>query len=571
MSKPMKRFNIHLITAMLACMAAFPSHAATINVNVRSNKGNLTQELRQRCAHAAYGDTVVLNFAKGNYTIDGTIVLNTHVVIKGAGRGSTTITLDKGSDRNGYKAFLDDTFFKVAGTLKRPVTLSISDIAIKLKEHTGVWWAGERCFAVKVYHASRVDIRHVDSYMHNAICTNFDLQVCSNVTVTDCVISNYNNTTDGGNLWLRGEMHNINVKRNKFYKYGKDEAVGIFDRLVDNSTNSYVRGKASRTDIFVEDNEFHYKYDGKDKNMADNCYNHTVLSVMTDHSKSKDCCTTRNLHITRNKFIMTDMTARCMYISFDPADVHSGIFIEDNTIVNEAVGYDKRCYRQDIEVNDLSACGDTIRINGNRVSNKKLVLDPSGAQGYSFLLVQGGNVCMDGNKIVNEATVIPGSGKSTGVQLVWCGEQGGSVTMRNNVCKGIKCIAAIGAGNGTDKFTLNASNNYFAGDTRVYCHKVKRLDINFTGNTLVSGNMNFFLQEFAPTGTVVFNNNNVTVNGGNGQFMTHWSANSTRDYRFERLEVKNNVLHGVNSEQDLFINVTNVGKRTARANTITRQ
>lgn len=150
MSKPMKRFNIHLITAMLACMAAFPGHAVTINVNVRSNKGNLTQELRQRCAHAAYGDTVVLNFAKGNYTIDGTIVLNTHVVIKGAGRGSTTITLDKGSDRNGYKAFLDDTFFKVAGTLKRPVTLSISDIAIKLKEHTGVWWAGERCFAVKV-------------------------------------------------------------------------------------------------------------------------------------------------------------------------------------------------------------------------------------------------------------------------------------------------------------------------------------------------------------------------------------------------------------------------------------
>ena len=567
----MKQLNTYFIMAMLACMAVLPIQARTINVNISSTKGNLTQELRQRCSQASYGDTVVLNFAKGTHTVSGTIEFKTHAIIKGAGRDKTTIILDKGSDRTGFKAFTDDTFFKVAGTLKRPVTLSIRDIGFKLKEHNGTWWAGERCFAVKVYHANRVDIHRVDSYMQNAICTNFDLQVCSNVTVTDCIISNYNNTTDGGNLWIRGEMHNINVKRNKFYKYGKDEAVGVYDRLVDNSTNSYIRGKATRTDIFIEDNEFYYKYDGRDKNMADNSYNHTVLSLMTDHNKSKDCCTTRNVHIRGNKFYMTDMTARCMYIAFDPADVHSDIYIENNQIFNEAINYDKKCYRQDIEVNDLSSCNDTIRINNNTVKNKKLVLNPSGSQGYSFLLVQGGNVCMDGNKIVNEATVNPADGKSTGVQVVWCGETGGSVTMRNNVCKGIKCIAAIGAGNGTDKFTLNAFNNYFAGDTRVYCHSIKRLDINFTGNTLVSDNMNFFLQEFAPKGSVVFNNNDVTVTPGGGQFMTHWSGNSTRDYRFERLEVKGNVLRGVSSEQDFFMNVTNVGKRNVSTNTISRR
>ena len=77
-------------------------------------------------------------------------------------------------------------------------------------------------------------------------------------------------------------------------------------------------------------------------------------------------------------------------------------------------------------------------------------------------------------------------------------------------------------------------------------------------------------QEFADKGTVVFRNNDVTVTPGGGEFLTHWSKVSTKNYRFDRLDVQNNVFRGVKTERDFFKNVTNTGKRTLRSNTITR-
>ena len=562
---------IQIACLMVIALTSLGGHARNISIEVNNVRDDLTSQLREQCARATYNDTVTLNFGKGTFTVSGTVVFKCHVVIKGQGAANTTILLDNGKDRTGFKAFTDDTYFKVYGTLQHPVSLEMRNLTMRLKDHKGIWWEDSKKdtekYAVKIYHANQVDINNVESYMSNAKITNFDLHVCSNVTVTDCILSNYNNCQIGGNLWIRGEMHNILVKNNKFYKYGKDEALGVFGRVVDNS-KGYVVGAAKRTDIFIEDNEFYYGYKGKDKDPE--AYNHTILTLMTDHKKSQDVCTTRNFHLRNNKFHMTDATARCMYICFDPADVHEGIYIENNLIENENTEADKRYYRQDIEVNDLSSCGDTVHIIGNTVKNKRLVLNPSGNQGYSFLLVQGGNVCLDGNKVINEKIVNPANGKATGMQLVWCGAQGGDVTLRNNVCKGLMCIAYVGAGDGTEHFVLNASNNYFEGSTRVYSHKIKRLDLNFTGNTFKSSDVNFFLQEFADKGTVVFNNNEVTIKGGNGQFMTHWGKNSTHDYHFDKLEVKNNVIRGVNNERDLFKNVTNVKKRNVKANQITR-
>ena len=140
--------------------------------------------------------------------------------------------------------------------------------------------------------------------------------------------------------------------------------------------------------------------------------------------------------------------------------------------------------------------------------------------------------------------------------------------MRNNVFKGLKYISTVGAGSGTPSFTLNATNNYFSGDTRIYCDKISQLNLNFTNNTFESNNANFFLQEFASRGTLVFNNNVVTVNAEGGRLMTHWNKNSLKSMRFDRLEVKNNTFKGVNTESDLLKYMTNVGKRQVKSNKI---
>ena len=563
----MKRLNQYICLLVLL-LTAIVGQARTININVDDVRGDLTQSLREQCGKATYNDLVVLNFGSGTYTVTGTIRFNCSVVIKGQGRDKTTVILDKGSDRQGFKAFTDDTYFRITGTLKNPITASISDLTIKLKEHKGIWWEGEARNAVKIYHATRVDIHDMDSYMQNAVITNIDMRVCSNVTVTNCIISNYNNCDDGGGLWIRGEMHNINVKGNKFYKYGKDETLGIYDRVVD-VTNGYVRGKARRTDIFVEDNEFYYGgYNGKDKNPEANCG--MLFTLMTDHKLSTDQCTTRNFHLRNNKFFINDVTTRCMYIGFDPADYHKDIFIENNQIINGDIGREYRYYHKDIEVHDLSSCGDTIHINGNTVRNKALVVNSHGETGYMFMQTRGGIIGVHGNQIVNEVTRNRKTGKSYGMQLIWCQFEGGDVTLTSNVCKGLSHIAYVGGGEGTPLFKLKAYNNYFEGDTRVYSHKIKEMDLNFTNNTFRSNTMHFFLQEFAPKGSVVFNSNDVTVTSGDGQFMTHTGKSSTNSMRFDRLEVRGNIFKGVRNENEMFRNVTNVRKRNVSSNRISR-
>lgn len=554
----------------LACVTTFPVQSKVYSVNVNNAKGDLTQHLRQQCAIADRQDTVVISLGRGEFTINGTVEFKCNAIIRGEGKDQSTIILDNGSDRTGFKAFTDDTFLMFHGLINQPITVDMSDLTIRLKDHKGIWWndANKRQekYAVKIYHANHVDISRVNSYMSNAVITNFDLRVCSNVTVNGCIISNYNNTHTGGNLWIRGEMHNINVKGNKFYKYGSDEIIGVYSNLVNNKGN--IRGNATRTDIFIEENEIYYGYSGKDKDKQ--MINNTLLTLQTGENEGKWVTTTRNLHVKNNKFLINDDCRRCVFISLPQQDKHEDIYFEGNQIINEDLHSDQLYYRQDIEVHDLTSSTDPIHIVNNVVTNKNPVLNPSKTIGYSFMLITGGNVDLSGNKIVSTVTTDPFTGKETGVQLIWCGAEGGTVTMRDNVCKGVKCIATVGAGSGTKQFTLNASNNHFAGDTRVYCHKVESLNLNFTGNTLVCNNMNFFLQEFASRGTVVFNNNDVTVSTGDGRFMTHWSNASTDAMKFERLEVKNNVFRGVKGETDMFSKMTNVKKRTLRSNKFTR-
>lgn len=558
----MTRFMKYSFLVALACMSLLTAQARNINVDVNTIRGDLTRELRGIGERADINDTVILNFPKGNFTIDGTIQFWCNVVIKGAGRNKTTIIMDQGKDRDGFQAFKDDSFINILGSLEHPISASISNLSIKLKEHQGIWWTDGERYAVKIYHSNHVDINNVDSYMANANITNFDMRVCSNVTVTNCNITNYNNSEIGGCLWVRGEAHNIVITHNKFYKYGKDEVLAFYSRLV--NANGYVRGSVSRSDITVSDNDFYYGgYPDKDKNTSS--INSMIVSLFTDNKKSADRCTTSNFRLTNNSFHIDDVCTRCIYISFDPADTHNGIYIQNNIITNSALNVSKKYYRQDIEVNDLSDSKDVIHIVDNSITN----YDVSGSgSSYSFLLMQGGNVEMLNNKIVNKATVNPSDGKIAGVQLVWCGANGGTVTMTNNVCKGIKFISTVGAGDGAKSFTLNASNNYFSGDTRIYCNKIEQLNLNFTNNTFVSHDMNFFLQEFASRGTLIFNNNQVTVNTGGGRLMTHWDNTSLDSKRFDKLEVKNNIFKGVKSEQDLLKHITNTGKRSIKGNSI---
>ena len=112
--------------------------------------------------------------------------------MRGKGRNQTTIVFAPGQNRSGQKAYTSDAFFKFHGTPAHPISVSISDIAFSIVAHEGILWKDGELHAVKINHANRVDIHDVDSYMENAYITNFDLRVCSNVTITGNTITNYN-------------------------------------------------------------------------------------------------------------------------------------------------------------------------------------------------------------------------------------------------------------------------------------------------------------------------------------------------------------------------------------------
>ena len=568
MLKTMKQIFKYTLLAVLACLATMTCNAKTIRIDAKKVKGDFAMQLRDLCSTATYNDTVVFNFGKGVYTIDATIECKCNVIIKGKGRKKSKIVFDHGHTRNGKRAYTSDAFIKIHGTPRHTISVDISDVSFGIKEHQGIWWEDAERYAVKIYHANHVNVHDVDSYLENAYITNFDLRVCSNVTFFNNTITNYNNCKTGGCLWLRGDMHNITIKNNRFYKYGKDETLAFFGNVID-SSNGNVTGAVTRTNIMVDGNEFYYGgYKRKDKDPEANCS--MVLSYFSEEQDSGERCTTNNLTLRNNTFHISDVTSRCIYLGFNHADRHNNILIENNQITNTAINREYKYYHQDIEVHDASSGNDTIRIINNKVQNYNTVIDPYGSSAYAFLRVHGGTYLAQANKVVNHATINPTNGKAAGIRAVWCGAEGGNITLRDNVFKGLYYTGFFSSSKGCEQAKFNAQNNYFSGDTRIYCNNIKRLDIDFTCNTLDSDNTNFFLQEFADHGSVTFNNNLVTVKDGHGELMTHWSKVSTDSMRFDKLEVTNNVLKGVKNEAELLRNITNVNKRKVRNNTISR-
>jgi hypothetical protein len=557
----MKKTLIFLALLFALTCVVPQAGAITRHVNVSELEGELTQALRDTIKNLNYNDTVYINFDRiGCDTISGTITMHCNVVMTGLGRCKSTVVLDNGIDQPGFTAFNDDTFFAILGSLEHNISVSITNMSFKLKDHSGIWWESEPKHAVKIYHSNHVTINNVDSYLKNAVCTNFDLRVCSNVSVTNCNIVNYNNCNDGGCLWLRGNMQNITVADNRFYKYGNDETLAVFSRLTDANAQTY--GNAIHSNILIRNNDFYYGYDGNDKNAL---FNDMQFTLMSGGSGS-NTCSTNNFLFSDNRFFVNDLTHRIISVVFNTSDTFSNIQFNNNTFIKNYVGSIARYYRNDIEVDNQSSQNDTIFFRNNIFRNDNPVVNPSNDTGDAYFLIQGGKLCIEGNTMMNTVTTDTAAADDIGPTLVWCGARGGDVTLRNNLCRNLKVLARISAGGGISKFKMMASNNSFHGDTRLYCNAIDTLDLVFNNNLIVTPDMSFFLQEFASTGSVVFNNNNVFVTTNYGKLMTHWNSNPTSSYHFNTLEVKNNLFRGVTSIDNLLKYITNVTNRDVSGN-----
>lgn len=547
----------------VAAMVLFSASAATAgNVTLRVSQlsGDLTTALRQRVATLGPADNLLLYFDKaGSFTLNGTVEFNCNVEIKGLGSGKTTIVLNDGTPAAGFKPFTDDCFLKLNGTPSVNHTFSMHDIAVRLRDHKGIWWQDAEKLAVKLYDASRVDIYNVYSYMSNAVCTNFDLRSCDNVTVKNCTIINYNNCNTGGNLWLRANMKNVLITGNKFYKYGNDEALAFFE-LENNGPGLYQ--ETYRSNINVTDNDFYYTNGTHSKTDV-------LCSVLFTFFYSEDGSVakgghTQGLHVRNNNFYIDDPLSCIMSLTFWEHDTHSDVVISDNHIENRANSSDRLYYHQDIGVKDLASTPAEIVFENCTTINNADFVSPYKDSGYTHLLVSGANVKLSDCTFTDNVSSSRLTSNKLGASLIWFTNLGGTVTLSNCVTSGTRLLATVSFGDGINKnVAINATGCTFNGGSTIYCNKVKHLDLNFTDNTFNSpDNMGFFLQEFANEGSVVFKDNTVTSSGG--QLMTHWS--SVDNHHFTRLEVTGNTFRGVNGQADLLKNIKSVSRRNVSGN-----
>ena len=570
-----------LLAAFTIIAASVVAHARVVTINLSSlGTTDVTEGLRQQLSSLTYSDKAIILLDKpGTFVLRGTVTGKCSVEMRGLGAEQSKIELDNGANKGAFKAFTDDTFIEFTGTKEHPISVDIMDLSIALKEHHGYWWVEDHKnrsssmqekYAVKIYHADRVNIERVNSTMQNAVITNFNLRVCHNVTVKDCVITNYNNCYTGGNLWFQGEAKNVLVTNNKFYKYGNDEALAFY-AITTNAYDFKTQHPADceKSNISVTDNVFNYGYTGKGKFDIANDMLVNVSSIQNPNHRYG--MHLKNFTFTGNVFNISDIVKTELRFSFGSNDTHESILVADNKFINNALKTNHKFYKNDILVRDSSPSvkADTIMIRENMFVNNADIVNPSDGAGLSHINMEGGTVNFVANQITNNVTTSSITGKATGGQLLWASSSGGFIKMRDNVCRGLCKIASVMTSDGINDFTIEAYNNYFQGDTRIYCKKVKRLDLNFTGNTFKSNNMNFFLQEFAAEGSLTFNSNDVTA--ANGQLMTHWdNKTSTNSMRFKHLEVKNNVFKGMSDERSVLTNCTNVKRRKVSGNSYRR-
>jgi hypothetical protein len=541
--KSFKKVPTAKLLFTLIILMLISSVTANANTVTDSVPPSLTESIRTRLnnkfGNLTAADTAIIYFQNGTYIIDGTIPI-------------------KKPDNTSN--FSDDCFLRITGTPKAPISVNISNIKLQLQTHSGIWWLdrSEEKLLIKVYHAKKFIYNNVINECANAVITNLDLRVCSNVTIKNSTFTNYNNCYAGANLSIRGDTHNVNIDSCVFNKYGNDEMLTFFGQsknalLVD----SISTGNVYKDNISVTNNTFNYKNGG-------NCGEEIPMDVLftlnpfNPNSSVKAHNVVKDITISYNKFNIEKPIHCIAGFSFDQTVTHSGVEFSNNTIDYTTTAGAVNSFRNDISVNDSSYSRNPIVITHN-TTNIHCQVTKGNFSNWWHLSVDGANVIFSDNKVTDDSTINSSLIQGYGGNILITGHhKGGSVTMSGNVIKGLYTLAEFNGsydGNGLTipHFTINANDNSFDGDTHIYCYEIDQLDLNFTNNNFTSRSAAFFLDEFAEKGSVIFNKNNVNVTNGTGALLVNWTGADLSKSSVNELQVTDNVFKNVSSS-DLISN-----------------
>ena len=484
-------------------------------------------------------DTIILNFdKKGNYQFDRTVRARCNVEMKGLGESKTKIILTEGVDNTGKLLFSNDCYFY----FEYPVngnkgSVSIHDLGIEMQKHSTLWWPNRVMHLFKITHANHVTITKTKSSLHNAVITNFDLRSCSNVTIENNEIINYNYSEGGGCVWSRDNQRNIVIRNNVFRKFGKDEAVAAWGT---EKTGSYVI-----ENVDISNNTFYY---GNHLNSSTDNSATMLISlchfrgdyVKDSHFKISD------VNITNNDIYLDYPMRFVMMVKFDDLVTSSNINLCGNNI-HKSSECTKHMTREivDFKIEDGSSSNTGLLINNNTLTCAHIDKDKNVMNSNIFISMTQGRVEASNNNLDAEDRL----------QFFYLSSDGGVLTMNNNQAKGLYVLGSVkGGSKPLERATINASENEFTGDTRIYCLKVNELNLNFTNNIFNSSDYHFFLQEAALTTSINFDGNTINALTGKGTMFANYTGGI---YKFKEVRVSNNTFRGVSKKslENAFVNV----------------
>jgi hypothetical protein len=475
-----------------------------------------------------FKDTLVINLKNGTYYPDTMVVARCNVILQGESKNNTIIQVPYNIK------FGDDFILGFWGDTSRYINVAVRNLSVKVNGLQNPGDDGRYLF--KFMLANSMDFHDVNTILKDTKCTNLNMRECSNVDVRDCEFINYNDAAyKGGCLWIEGTTHNLNIHDNTFRKHGNDEIIAVYYRNTWKNEQTIIEKK----DIKIHDNKFYYGEDGNNTE-----YTNDILVSVIDGGDliSVNGVTTpvhytiSNYEFSDNDFYISDLVRRCFWAKID-----KNVDINDFKVANNRINYYKFAYSgteyvHDICITDSSNLKNVFDVCGNVFRSNDSIWDKGF---HSCLCVDNAKVRFNGNTI----------DAKSGQTILYVGHKGGDVTMKNNIGNNLFKIGSIEQQDSVLKMKITATGNYFSGNTRIYNNKLKNAEYDFRNNTFRSNYVELFLQNFAKSGSLIFNDNVVNVNSSYnyGKLYVSYGSDGTYD-SFDKVLVRNNTYNVARTE-----------------------
>lgn len=506
-------------------------------------------------------NSIVIELGEGTYTLDHGLLIHEHnVIIKGKGSSKTILNIPADVEydddaliniqsEQGNEVNVSICGLKIVTTVSKEEALALSH---KLTQNDS--------YIIKCYNTKSFRLRDVAIEAQNLRTTCVDIRRGFNIDIRECEFKNFNRRWAGGNVWLRGDIENVVIEDNDFYKYGNDEVIGLF------GTNNFIgvndADEISKKNVEIRYNRFYCQDSngGMDPSRIinetgnqgnwDGC-NQRFITFLTNQDTNKEfgpnhelvqrstpCHETINgIHLDNNEFHINAPLSRLITVAFDKYTTFKDVTIRNNIIdygnwtlddnpsprkglMDFCIYYDTEYDASLIESNYDEFSDEPFFITGNTINcgtNARNYSTGSDGQYYSdnhiCVDLKGTKVLFNNNYIncIREAyTPDEASYANKGIELFHSGEKGGEIIFNNNRCEGLKCLASWSSGG--DPLVvgrLRGFGNYLQGNPRIIHVNVQECHEIMSDNEIVCDYPIFFLQEFANTGTAIFVGNRV--------------------------------------------------------------